>query len=172
MEGVGIYLRYKHDGKLFRRYTKKAEETWLTDCQFADDAALLATTRENAERAMKEYLQVAEDFGLSVNIAKTKLMVTGRQATEEDRAPLHVSNTVIECVAEFPYLGSLVESSGKVDSKVDKCIAQASRAFGTLRKAVFQTALCMWRPKERCTRRASLLYYCMDRNAGHHYRGS
>ena len=31
---------------------------------------------------MKEYLQVAEDFGLSVTIPKTKLMVTGRQATE------------------------------------------------------------------------------------------
>ena len=78
MEGVGIYLRYKYDGKLFRRYTKNAEETWLTECQFADDAALRARTREGTERVMKEYLQVAEDFGLSVNISKTKLMVTGR----------------------------------------------------------------------------------------------
>ena len=71
MEGVGIYLKYKHDRKLFRRDTKNAEETWLTGCQFADDAALLATTREGAERAMKEYLQDAKDFGLSVNIPKT-----------------------------------------------------------------------------------------------------
>ena len=58
----------------------------MTECQFADDAALLATTREGAERAMEEYLRVAEDFGLSVSIPKTKLIVTGRQVTEADRA--------------------------------------------------------------------------------------
>ena len=135
--GVGVYLRYKHDGKLFRRYTKNAKEAWLTECQFADDAALLATTREGTERAMEEYLRVAEDFGLSVSIPKTKLMVTGRQVTEADRAPLHVNNTVIESVTEFPYLGSLVASSGRVDTEVEKRIAQASRAFGALRKPVF-----------------------------------
>ena len=135
--GVGVYLRYKHDGKLFRRYTKNAKEAWLTECQFADYAALLATTREGAEKAMEEYLRVAEDFGLSVSIPKTKLMVTGRQVTEADRAPLHVNNTVIESVTEFPYLGSLVASSGRVDTEVEKRIVQASRAFGALHKPVF-----------------------------------
>ena len=44
-EGTGIYLRYKHDKKLFRRYTRNALTTRLTECQFADDAALLATSR-------------------------------------------------------------------------------------------------------------------------------
>ena len=72
---------------------------------------------------MKEYLQVAEDFGLSVTIPKTKLMVTGRQATEDNRVPLQA---VIECVTEFPYIGSLAASSGRVDSEVDKCTAQLS----------------------------------------------
>ena len=72
LKGVGIYLRYKNDGKLFRRYTRNAHESWLTECQLADGAALLATTRTGAERAMKEYVpQVAEDFRLTVNIPKT-----------------------------------------------------------------------------------------------------
>ena len=109
----------------------------MTECQFADDAALLATTREGAERAMEEYQRVAEGFGLSVSIPNTKLMVTGRETTEEDRAPLHINNIVIESVTEFLYLGSLVASSGRVDTEVDKRIAQASKAFGALRKAVF-----------------------------------
>ena len=42
LEGVGIYRRHKHDRKPFRRYMKNAEETLLTECQFADDVALLA----------------------------------------------------------------------------------------------------------------------------------
>ena len=38
---------------------------------------------------------------------------------------------------EFPYLGSLVDSSGKMDADVSRRVAQASKAFGALRKAVF-----------------------------------
>ncbi len=42
---------------------------------------------------------------------------------------------MIDSVREFPYLGSL---SGRMDVDVEKRIAKASRAFGALRKAVFQ----------------------------------
>ena len=136
LEGVGIYPRYKHDRRLFRRYIRNAEEAWLTECQFADNAALLGTTKEGAER-MEEYLRVAEDFGLSVSTLIAKLMVSGRETTEEDRATLHINNMVIESVTEFPYLGSPVTSSDRVDTEVDKRIAQASKAFGALCKAVF-----------------------------------
>ena len=87
VEGAGVYLRYKHDGKLFRRYTRNAQETKITECQFADDAALLATTRAGAERALREYVQAASDFGLIVSIPKTKIMATGREVTDEDASP-------------------------------------------------------------------------------------
>ena len=40
-------------------------------------------------------------------------------------------------VAKFPYLGLILGSSGKMDVHVDRQIAQASKAFGTLRKSVF-----------------------------------
>ena len=44
-------------------------------------------------------------------------------------------------VNEFPYLGSLVASNGRVDSEIDKRIASASMAFGALQHAVFKNAL-------------------------------
>ena len=56
-------------------------------------------------------------------------MVTGREATVVDRTPLEVNGTEIECIAEFPYLGSVIAESGRVDTEMDKSIAQASRAF-------------------------------------------
>ena len=37
---------------------------------------------------------------------------------------------------EFPYLGSQIESSGRVMFDVERRIAQASKAFGALRKSV------------------------------------
>ena len=30
MEGIGLTLKFKHDGKLFRRYTRNADDTTLT----------------------------------------------------------------------------------------------------------------------------------------------
>ena len=136
-DGVGLNLKYKHDRKLFRRYTRNAEETRLTELQFADDASLLARTREGAEEAIHKYMEVASDFGLSISVPKTKLMVSGREATAEDRAPIPTGDEQVESVTEFSYLGSVISSSGRVQPDIDKRIAQASRAFGALRQPVF-----------------------------------
>ena len=40
-------------------------------------------------------------------------------------------------VHEFSYLESVITSSGQMTVEVDKRVAQASRAFGALRKTVF-----------------------------------
>ena len=105
IDGFGVYLRHKHDGKLYRRYTQNANETKVTECQFADDAALLATTRDGANRSLQVYMRVAGDFGLTVSIPKTKVMVTGREVTEADRAPLYIDDTnMVESCASSPTL--------------------------------------------------------------------
>ena len=67
VEGVGISLNYKLDEKLFRRYTKNAKQARLTEGQFADDAALLATTHSGAETAMSEFASTVSDFGRNVS---------------------------------------------------------------------------------------------------------
>ena len=102
-----------------------------------DDAALLATTRTGAEQALPSYVEVAAAFGLTVSLAKTKLLVAGHAIQEEDRAPIQLERGSIDCVEEFSYLGSLVASSGRIDTEIDRCIANASKAFGALRHAVF-----------------------------------
>ena len=48
-DGIGITVHYKHD---FRRYTRNAMMSWLTECLFADDGALLPSTRSGAETAV------------------------------------------------------------------------------------------------------------------------
>jgi len=58
VEDVGITVKYKYDEKLFRRYTRNASERKITECQFADDAALLASTRPAMERMVLEYQQL------------------------------------------------------------------------------------------------------------------
>ena len=135
--GVGVNLKYKNDKKLFRGYTRNASETRITELQFADDAAIPASTRTGVEEAARTYIDVAADFGLTVSVPKTKLMVTGRRAALEDRSPIPVGDCQIEVVDEFPYLGSMISSSGRMKADIDRRTAHASRAFGALRKAVF-----------------------------------
>ena len=135
-EGVGITLRFKMDEKLYRRYTKNASEQKISECLFADDGALLACSRSGAETAAIAYQETSGKFGLTVNINKTKQMVVGREATDSDEEPLPMQGGNIESVEQFPYLGSVVAASGKIDADVDRGITQASSAFGALRKSV------------------------------------
>ena len=64
-------------------------------------------------------------------------MVTGRLAEESDREPIELDGGGIAVVDEFPYLGSLIDSSGRSTVDVERRVAQASKAFGALRKPVF-----------------------------------
>ena len=138
-DGIGIALRFKYDEKLFRRYTRNADERKLTECLFADDGALLATSQDGAQKAIKEYMAVSRSFGLTVSISKTKHMATGRALSNVEKAPISVGiNETISVVEEFKYLGSVIGASGNMDGDIQNRLAQALRAFGALRKAVFQ----------------------------------
>ena len=86
---------------------------------------------------MRVYIEVARSFGLKVSIKKTKLMVVGQAVQIEDRAPLKVGDNEVECVDQLTYLGSIISSNGLMDAEVDRRIANASKAFGALRPAVF-----------------------------------
>ncbi len=90
-----------------------------------------------AERVVTEFQSASKDFGLTVSIPKIKHKVTGREAAACDKTPMSVSGGEIAGVEEFPYYGSTVAASGRMDADVDKRIAPASKAFGALRKAVF-----------------------------------
>ena len=138
VDGIGTCLFYKFDQQLFRRYTRNASEDVIHKCEFADDVALLATSRAAAETAMKLYSSVASDFGLTVSVPKTKFMVVGYGVEEEELLPMSIDGGNIECVTEFPYLGSLIAANGRIDVEIDKRIANASKAFGALRQSVFK----------------------------------
>ena len=58
-DGVGIDIAYKYDGELLWKVRQKLSTFHLTECQFAEDAALIATTRAGMERAIAEFISVA-----------------------------------------------------------------------------------------------------------------
>ena len=140
VESAGTQILYKLDQKLFRRSTRKASEVCLHKGEFADDVVLMTRSREAAAAALRAYMEVTRAFGMTVSIPKTKFMVVGSAVSEEEKLAIAVDGGVIEWVSEFPYLGSLIADSSRIDKEVEKRIASASKAFGALRQAVFKDA--------------------------------
>ena len=130
VEGVGTTILYKIDQQLFRRSTSGAEEFVIGECQFADDVALLATSRAGAEETIGAYHSTATAFGLTVSFSKTKFLVAGHGVTEEDMHPIATPGGSVECVPVFSYLGSQV-SSGRGGEAYSCCI-----------KSIWCTASC------------------------------
>ena len=105
VRGFGVTVKYKYDEKLFMRYTRNASERRVTECQFADDSALLAITRSGAESSAIGYQQTSSEYGLKVSLPKTKQMVTGRMVEEGDQECVALDGGGVKAVDEFPCLG-------------------------------------------------------------------
>ena len=80
----------------------------------------------------------------------------------------------MEAVKDFPYLGSLIECSGRMDADVNRRVAQASKAFGALRKAA-----CIPRKASKASHQEESVYImcvsfqfsCMGQKAGSYSGG-
>ena len=133
----GVEVHYKYGGKLVGERTRRPLKTTVTELQFADDAALVGSSREEIERAARTLDKVASEWGLTLSLPKTKLLVADTWS-EDDLQPITIRGESIEVVPEFRYLGSIVEKHGEVTEDVVDKIARASRAFGALCRPVFQ----------------------------------
>ena len=67
--------------------------------------------------------------------------MTDRSVEVCDQEPISLEGGNIEAVNKFPYLGSLMARSGRMDMDIDRRVTQASKACGALRKAVFMDRL-------------------------------
>ena len=133
----GVEVHYKCGGKLVGDRTRWPLKTTATELQFADDAALVGSSREEIERAAQTLDEVASEWGLTLSLPKTKLLVAGIWS-DDDLQPISIRGDTIETVPEFRYLGSIVEAHGEILKEVEDRIARASRAFGALCRPVFQ----------------------------------
>ena len=114
-------------------------------------------------------MAVSRSFGLTVSNSKTKHMATGRALSNVEKAPISVGiKEAISVVEEFKYLGSIIGASGNMDGNIQNRLAQASRAFGVLRKAVFQDKNLSLMTKERSINPVFLQCSFMVLNLGYH----
>ncbi|MEE8288342.1 MAG: reverse transcriptase domain-containing protein [Nitrosomonadaceae bacterium] len=105
--------------RLVKRMSRRVKPIMVTDCDFADDIALLSEEIDQAQELLNRVEVEAGKIGLKINPDKTKFITYNQQ-------PLAGITTIngarLESVNDFKYLGSWINSTEK-DIKVRKALA-------------------------------------------------
>ena len=97
-------MQFKLGGRLVGERTKRPSSFVLSECLFADAAALVCSCREDVVLAARIFDEIATENGLTLSVPKTRLLVAGLGFTIDDLAPLELDGGVVEVVEQFKYL--------------------------------------------------------------------
>ena len=102
----------------------------MEDLDFADDLALLSTSRRNLQQKTNELEVHAKRTGLHINTAKTKVM----KIKTDDNQPIVIGIDDVETVDSFTYLGSVMDADKGSTADISARIKKARAAYYKLRK--------------------------------------
>lgn len=103
----------------------------FSNLRFADDTLLIAGSPEELQEILHRLQGVSLEYGLKININKTKIMIIDRD-NENQRQPEKIGD--FEVVDKFVYLGSMLHKSGSCEFEVRRRIEIARTAMIQLTK--------------------------------------
>ena len=83
---------------------------------WADDILILSETKEGLQSKLNLLQEYSKTNKLTVNTKKTQCMIFNKTGRLLKNHEFYYNNTVLECVREYKYLGSLVTPSGEITS--------------------------------------------------------
>ena len=148
-EDTGVRFQFRTTGGIFnhRRFEAKTllRRTIVRDLLFADDAALVATSLEEAQHLVDRFSAACKAFGLTISIKKTKVVHQPAPTPKQVHGvkqnqpvhnfpdlPIQVDGKNLKYAKTFTYLGSVVNSCASLDNEITNRISRASCAFGKL----------------------------------------
>jgi hypothetical protein len=102
----------------------------LEDLDYADDIALLSSTKDQMQRKSNLLNTYAKSTGLKINAAKTKAM---RMNTNNQ--PIEIDDTTVDDVKHFIYLyvGATVSKTGGTNEDIRRRLGHARLAYNKLK---------------------------------------
>ena len=97
---------------------------------FADDIALISSTREQIQQKVRSLSTNSKGIGLKINAEKTRLLRLNTSNTEK----VQVDGQVIEKVESFVYLGANVSNKGGTEDDIKARLGKARVAYNKLDK--------------------------------------
>ena len=133
----------------------------INNIRYADDTVLLAESENDLQTLVDIIKTKSENYGLLMNVKKTKTMVFSKKETVPS-VNITINNNMVEQVKSFTYLGQLVTEDGRCEKEVRRRIGIAKSAFAkynsilTSRQISFATRIRF----AQCYIWSTLLYGC------------
>ena len=117
-------IRIQRSPTLFNLYTEKIFRHIINmkgvnvggknynNLRYADDTALLAGNEKELTELTSKINEVGKQFGMKINIKKTKVMVVSRKPNSP-KINIAIDGQHIEQVTSYMYLGSLITEDGR-----------------------------------------------------------
>ena len=97
-----------------------------TDESYADDIGIITETSEQMNTILERLKEFAAEFGLYINIKKTKIMYIGHH---EPNIPCKIGDKELEVVTSFEYLGRVISNNADETKAVEDRIGKGWGAF-------------------------------------------
>lgn len=106
----------------------------VNNIRYADDTVLIADSLEGLQELVNRVAHASEQYGLELNIKKTKYMVISKSPVQH--GALRYRNEAIERVDRFTYLGCNINDSWDHSTEI-KCRIEKARAVFTQMRHLF-----------------------------------
>lgn len=123
--------------EIFRRALENAREgikingELINNIRYADDTVILASNVEELQQLMERVNDVSSEFGLSLNLSKTKWMLISK--SQQPPQQLMLNNQIINHVDSYAYLGTTVNAKWDQSTEIRSRIEKARASFNSMR---------------------------------------
>lgn len=105
----------------------------ISNIRYADDTVIMADSMADLQRMTDRIVQHSEQFGLHININKTKVLVFSKANVN---ANLIIKGNVVQQVSSFKYLGTVINDQIDPKKEIRSRIEQSRQVF-TQMKTLF-----------------------------------
>ena len=98
----------------------------INNLRYADDTTLVAESKEELKSLLMKVKEESEEFGLKLNIQKTKIMASGHITSWE------IDGETVERVSDFTVLGSKITADGDCSHEIKRCLLLGRKVMTNL----------------------------------------
>ena len=113
----------------------------IPDLLFADDTLLLSLDPEALQILLEEVAEFCKDWGMVINVDKTKVMVCRKEEDREVPPSFHLGSQEIEMVESYKYLGLHFHYSKGLGGSAEHRLAAAKKATFALQNKCIKTGI-------------------------------
>lgn len=106
---------------------------------YADNLVLLGLNREELQTKLDKLNQYCLNWGLKVNIKKTKIMIFNKAGATIKKHKFNFQGNILDSVNQYTYLGFVFIPSGKMHTGIEHLINKAKKAWFSIQKSLMKS---------------------------------